>query len=395
MKTMRITRRAALALTLAALPGAALARGDFSGFVETLWPRARAAGVSRETFESVAQNLEADASLIGLRAKQAEFSKPLSAYLAEAASAGRASRAQAQSRNHGSALSQIESRSGVDKEIVLAIWGMETDFGRDMGNRDVLRSLATLAYAHPDNPVYGDEFIAGLVMLEKGLADRAQMKGSWAGAMGNPQFMPSAYLKHALSLSGGAPDIWTSVPDSLASIANFMKNSGWVAGSPPLVETRIPDGFDWSTLKQSFGAWSRMGFRDIDGDALPASGEAMLFLPAGARGPALLLGPNFFVLKAYNFSDSYAAAVAVLANRIGGGAGVRASWPKDDGLDAAGRSRIQTILKQKGFYDGKIDGRFGPITRLAVHAYQKSAGVSPADGFPSKALLARMSGGGL
>lgn len=391
MKTMRITRRAALALTLAALPGAALARGDFSGFVETLWPRARAAGVSRETFESVAQNLEADASLIGLRAKQAEFSKPLSAYLAEAASAGRASRAQAQSRNHGSALSQIESRSGVDKEIVLAIWGMETDFGRDMGNRDVLRSLATLAYAHPDNPVYGDEFIAGLVMLEKGLADRAQMKGSWAGAMGNPQFMPSAYLKHALSLSGGAPDIWTSVPDSLASIANFMKNSGWVAGSPPLVETRIPDGFDWSTLKQSFGAWSRMGFRDIDGDALPASGEAMLFLPAGARGPALLLGPNFFVLKAYNFSDSYAAAVAVLANRIGGGAGVRASWPKDDGLDAAGRSRIQTILKQKGFYDGKIDGRFGPITRLAVHAYQKSAGVSPADGFPSKALLARMS----
>mgnify|MGYP000844859397 CR=1 FL=1 len=391
MKTMRITRRAALALTLAALPGAALARGDFSGFVETLWPRARAAGVSRETFESVAQNLEADASLIGLRAKQAEFSKPLSAYLAEAASAGRASRAQAQSRNHGSALSQIESRSGVDKEIVLAIWGMETDFGRDMGNRDVLRSLATLAYAHPDNPVYGDEFIAGLVMLEKGLADRAQMKGSWAGAMGNPQFMPSAYLKHALSLSGGAPDIWTSVPDSLASIANFMKNSGWVAGSPPLVETRIPDGFDWSTLKQSFGAWSRMGFRDIDGDALPASGEAMLFLPAGARGPALLLGPNFFVLKAYNFSDSYAAAVAVLANRIGGGAGVRASWPKDDGLDASGRSRIQTILKQKGFYDGKIDGRFGPITRLAVHAYQKSAGVSPADGFPSKALLARMS----
>lgn len=391
MKTMRITRRAALALTLAALPGAALARGDFSGFVETLWPRARAAGVSRETFESVAQNLEADASLIGLRAKQAEFSKPLSAYLAEAASAGRASRAQAQSRNHGSALSQIESRSGVDKEIVLAIWGMETDFGRDMGNRDVLRSLATLAYAHPDNPVYGDEFIAGLVMLEKGLADRAQMKGSWAGAMGNPQFMPSAYLKHALSLSGGAPDIWTSVPDSLASIANFMKNSGWVAGSPPLVETRIPDGFDWSTLKQSFGAWSRMGFRDIDGDALPASGEAMLFLPAGARGPALLLGPNFFVLKAYNFSDSYAAAVAVLANRIGGGAGVRASWPKDDGLDAAGRARIQTILKQKGFYDGKIDGRFGPITRLAVHAYQKSAGVSPADGFPSKALLARMS----
>lgn len=391
MKTMRITRRAALALTLAALPGAALARGDFSGFVETLWPRARAAGVSRETFEAVAQNLEADASLMGLRAKQAEFSKPLSAYLAEAASAGRASRAQAQARSHGSALSQIESRSGVDKEVVLAIWGMETDFGRDMGNRDVLRSLATLAYAHPDNPVYGDEFIAGLVMLEKGLAERAQMKGSWAGAMGNPQFMPSAYLKHAVSLSGGAPDIWTSVPDSLASIANFMKNSGWIAGSPPLVETRIPDGFDWSTLKQSFGAWSRMGFRDIDGDALPSSGEAMLFLPAGARGPALLLGPNFFVLKAYNFSDSYAAAVAVLANRIGGGAGVRASWPKDDGLDASGRSRIQTILKQKGFYDGKIDGRFGPITRLAVHAYQKSAGIAPADGFPSKALLARMS----
>ena len=393
MSRTSFTRRAALALALAAAPGAALARGDFGGFVESLWPRARAAGISRETFDSIANGLGADASLMGLRAKQAEFSKPLSEYLAQAASAGRASRAQAQARSHGGVLTQIENRTGVDKEIVLAIWGMETDFGRDMGNRDVLRSLATLAFAHPDNPVYGDEFIAGLVMLEKGLAERAQMKGSWAGAMGNPQFMPSAYLKHAVSLGGGAADIWTSVPDSLASIANFMKNSGWVAGSPPLVETRIPDGFDWSVLKQSFGAWSRMGFRDIDGDALPASGEAMLFLPAGAKGPALLLGPNFFVLKAYNFSDSYAAAVSVLANRIGGGAGVRAQWPKDDGLDAAGRARIQTILKQKGLYDGKIDGRFGPITRLAVHEYQKRAGITPADGFPSKALLHRMGGG--
>lgn len=391
--TFSFSRRATLSLLLAALPGATLARGDFSAFVESLWPRARAAGVSRATFDSAADGLDADASLMGLRAKQSEFSKPLSAYLAEAASAGRAARAQAQARGHASALARIESDYGVDREIVLAIWGMETDFGRDMGHRDVLRSLATLAYAHPDNPVYAEEFIAGLVMIDKGLAERARMKGSWAGAMGHPQFMPSAYLKHAASLGGGAPDIWGSAPDALASIANFMKNSGWIAQSPPLVETRIPDGFDWSTLKQGFGAWSRMGFRDIDGDALPASGEAMLFLPAGAKGPALLLGPNFFVLKAYNFSDSYAAAVSVLANRIAGGAGVRAAWPKDDGLDAAGRSRIQTLLKQKGFYDGKIDGRFGPITRLAVHEYQKRAGLTPADGFPSKALLARMGGG--
>ena len=391
--TFSFSRRATLSLLLAALPGATLARGDFSAFVESLWPRARAAGVSRATFDSAADGLDADASLMGLRAKQSEFSKPLSAYLAEAASAGRAARAQAQARGHASALARIESDYGVDREIVLAIWGMETDFGRDMGHRDVLRSLATLAYAHPDNPVYAEEFIAGLVMIDKGLAERARMKGSWAGAMGHPQFMPSAYLKHAASLGGGAPDIWGSAPDALASIANFMKNSGWIAQSPPLVETRIPDGFDWSTLKQGFGAWSRMGFRDIDGDALPASGEAMLFLPAGAKGPALLLGPNFFVLKAYNFSDSYAAAVSVLANRIAGGGGVRASWPKDDGPDAAGRARIQTILKQKGFYDGKIDGRFGPITRLAVHEYQKRAGLTPADGFPSKALLARMGGG--
>jgi membrane-bound lytic murein transglycosylase B len=147
-------------------------------------------------------------------------------------------------------------------------------------------------------------------------------------------------------------------------------------------------------LKQGFARVdSRMASATSTATRLPASGEAMLFLPAGAKGPALLLGPNFFVLKAYNFSDSYAAAVSVLANRIAGGAGVRAAWPKDDGLDAAGRSRIQTLLKQKGFYDGKIDGRFGPITRLAVHEYQKRAGLTPADGFPSKALLARMGGG--
>ena len=206
--------------------------------------------------------------------------------------------------------------------------------------------------------------------------------------MGDPQFMPSAYLKYARSASGGTPDIWNNVADSLLSIGNFLHESGWVSGLDPLIEARVPASFDYSALKQDFSAWRAAGFARLDGGALPHEGVAMLFFPAGAQGPAFLLSENFFVLKVYNFSDSYAFAGAVLAERIAGRPALLQKWPAEaQPLDLAEREAIQRGLSARGLYDGKIDGRFGPVTRLAIHALQRGSGVARADGFPSRAVL--------
>ena len=378
-------RRGFLALmaVLAASPARA---DDFSAFVASLRGPAREAGVSEETFDSVAGGLSQDPSLAGKRAGQGEFTRPLKAYVDEAASPARAKAGREMMRKNAAALAEASRETGVAGETIVALWGMESDFGRLRGDRDIFRTLATLAFLHPDNPVYAQEFVAGLLLLQKGFP-RDKLRGSWAGAMGDPQFMPSAYLKYAKSSSGGTPDIW-SAADSLLSIGNFLHESGWVSGLSPLIETRTPAAFDYSALKQDFSAWRAAGFRKLDGGALPRQGVAMLFFPAGAEGPAFLLSENFFVLKAYNFSDSYAFAGSVLSERIAGRSVLRESWPVEaQPLSLDEREEIQRGLTARGLYDGKVDGRFGPVTRLAIHALQRGAGAAKADGFPSRAVL--------
>ena len=214
------------------------------------------------------------------------------------------------------------------------------------------------------------------------------MSGSWAGAMGDPQFMPSAYLKYAESFSGQARRTsGRSAPDSLASIANFLGESGWPPGLPPLVEARVPPNFDYASLSQDFSAFGRRpdaGRRRRCRQAARPCCSSRSARP----GPAFLLSENFFVLKAYNFSDSYAFAASVLADRIAGRPVLREKWPAEaNPLDQAEREAIQRGLTAQGFYDGKIDGRFGPVTRLAIHAFQRKAGVAKADGYPSRAVL--------
>ncbi|HUO53919.1 MAG TPA: lytic murein transglycosylase [Rhodoblastus sp.] len=361
---------------------------DFAGFVQGLRAPAQAAGVSAAVFDSVATNLTADPSLSGKRAAQGEFVRPLKTYVDEAASAGRAAKGRAMVAKYAGPLREISARYGAPPEMIVALWGMESDFGASRGDRDIFRSLATLAFLHRDNPVYAKEFVAGLVLLQQGIP-REKLRGSWAGAMGDPQFMPSAYLKYARSFEGrGTPDIWTSAPDSLASIGNFLKDSGWKAHLPPLVEAKIAANFAYASLRDEFSGFARAGVASIDGAALPRADDAMLFFPVGAPSPVFLLSENFFVLKAYNFSDSYAFAASVLAERIAGHPVLRAPWPKEaQPLTAAEREAIQRGLAARGLYDGKIDGRFGPVTRLAIHALQKQAGVAQADGYPSRAVL--------
>jgi len=392
--TFRIDRRQlAIWLALGAAPRARAQSGGFGAFLETLWPRAKAAGVSRATFDGAVAGLAPDAALIARGDAQPEFERPISAYVADATSSGRVATGIAMRTRWAQELAAIVRAQGVPAEIVLALWGMETGFGRaSAGDHDVVRSLATLAYGRHDEAM-ADEVVAAMVMLERHLATRDNLKGSWAGAMGQPQFLPSAYLRYAVPYGrGGEANIWNSVPDALASIAHFMREQGWKPGLAWGSETIVPQGFDWRDLTGTFSAFAAKGFVRANGDALLPGGAATLYLPAGASGPAFLLSDNYWTIKQYNNSDSYALSVALMGERIAGRAGVKAAWPATKPLPAADRVKMQNLLHAKGFYDGKIDGKFGPLGREAVHRFQLSAGISPADGFASGKVLEALRG---
>jgi membrane-bound lytic murein transglycosylase B len=364
------------------------APAGFADFVRDIWPLAQAQGVRRETFDVAIEGLSYDPATPSGISAQPEFDRPLHVYLAAAVTPQRIAQGRAQAARWRAELAAIEPRYGVPATILLAAWGMETDFGRGMGAKDIVRSLASLAYRRDDRSLFVDEFVAALVMIERGVA-RANLKGSWAGAMGNPQFLPSAYLKYAVSFSGaGAPDIWASVPDSLASIAHFLRESGWQPGLPWGMEVILPADYDFATLHMAFPGWAALGARPASERALPSKGDSTLFLPSGAGGPAFLLSDNYWVLKAYNNSDSYALSLALLADRLAGGGGARGMWPAQEKiLSRTEKTEVQQLLTALGLYRGTIDGRFGPASRDAIHDFQRTAGLHPADGYGSASVL--------
>ena len=390
------SRRLALAMlaSLTALPAVA-APGDFAGFLQSLWPQAQAQGVRRETFDAVVAGLTPDGSLPRATGGQPEFDKPLQAYYREAVSAGRVMQGRQLAATYAAALAAVEAKYGVPREIALAAWGMESDFGRTRGSRDILRTLATLAWTRSDRPVFRDEFVAALVILDRGEVPRRKLVGSWAGAMGDPQFLPSAYLKYAASAAGGAaPDIWDNPADVVASVASFLHAEGWTAGQPWIEEVVIPQGFGFPSLHATAADWAAQGLRRPDGRAPAGEGDAALFLPSGASGPAFLLFQNYFVIKQYNNSDSYALSLGSMAQRIAGAAPPATPWPaKPVNLPRRDKSFIQAKLGAKGLYAGPQDGKFGPKARDAIHAYQLEAGLAPADGFATPALVASLKAG--
>lgn len=389
-----LSRRAFAAGALAAAATLAQAQSGnsrFDALLQSLWPKAQAQGVSRAVFDAAIAGVVPDPALAGSGENQAEFERTLKAYLDDAASPARGARGRAELARHRADLARAEGRYGVPAEIIVAIWGMETDFGRAAGDKDALRSLASLAFSRADGERFADEVIAAMAMLERGIP-RAKLQGSWAGAMGHPQFLPSAYLKYAVSPGGAkTPDIWSSIPDAHASIANFIRAEGWRPGIPWGCEVVIPAGFDWLSLDATPADFSGQGVRSADGRSLPAGARATLFFPAGAAGPAFLLTENYWVLKQYNNSDSYAMSAAWLGERIAGRGALRAAWPADFRLLARGdRIRLQTLLRDQGYYWDKIDGRFGPASRGAIHKFQVNTGIFPADGFASAGVLARL-----
>lgn len=377
--------------------GAASARDDsgLAAFLQNLWPAAERAGVSREVFDRAVESSSIETSVLQRPHTQAEFTISIPSYLSSALTPARVARGRSLATELAAPLARIEQRSGVASTTLLAILGVESNFGSATGAADTLSVLATLAYGGHRGTVFSDEYIAALVMLQRGYVARERLRGSWAGAMGQPQFLPSAYLKFAQSYDGEGPaDIWTNRLDSLASIGNFLKESGWVAGLPPVIEVVVPPTFDYGALDLDLSQWRATGFSQADGGRLPESGAASLFQPAGAAGPTFLITDNFEAIRQYNTSDAYALSVALLAERIAGRKAPIAPWPKVAALSTADCMEMQRLLAARGLYRGTIDGKLGRTSRNAVHAFQLSVGLQPADGFATKAVLERLRGKG-
>ena len=367
----------------------------FETFVQSLWPQAQARGVTRETFDAAFAGVTLNTGILKLTKKQAEFVKPVWSYLDASVSSARVSAAQAKLGEWGSWLAKAERQYGVDRHVILGIWGLETNFGGFSGGEYVIRSLATLAYVRYRGDFFKDELLTALVILQQGHITPREMKGSWAGAMGQTQFMPSSFVDYAIDFDGdGRRDIWTSVPDALGSTANYLKKHGWISGQDWGYEVVLPKDFALTAADQAreapFASFTGRGVRRADGEALPASGEAALLLPAGLNGPVFLITPNFKVIKTYNNSTAYALGVALLGDRAGGGGALRTAWPRGAKLLSGAQAKeLQRHLKRLGYEIGDIDGKLGDKARFALAAWQAKAGLTP-DGFATLGVLEGM-----
>ncbi|MES2383269.1 MAG: lytic murein transglycosylase [Pseudomonadota bacterium] len=364
----------------------------FARWIADFSASARAAGISEATLQSAFEGIRFIPRVTQADGAQAEFTRTVWDYLDSAVSAQRVIRGQDRLLEARPAVDAAAARYGVPAEILAAIWGMESNYGSFTGDIPTIDALATLGFEGRREAWARSQLIAALKILQNGDIPRAQMVGSWAGAMGQTQFLPTNFLAYAVDADGdGRRDIWGSLPDVMASTANFLARSGWQAGQPWGQEVRLPPGFDLlladGEQRRPASAWAALGVQSMDGAPLPALADAALLLPAGARGPAFIVGPNFRTILRYNNSTSYALAVGLLAQALGGGPAVQTPWPRD--LQALSRSQLlalQTALNARGFDSGTPDGVAGPATRSAVRRYQQSLNL-PADGYPTVELL--------
>lgn len=392
--TQQSPAAAASAPARTAADEAALQQG-FARWVTGFRASARAAGITAATLRAAFDNVQYLPRVIELDRAQPEFERTVWDYLDIAVSPQRVARGQEKLLQVRDPAEAAAERYGVPPSIMVAIWGIESRYGDIVGSTPTVDALATLGFEGRRRGWARGELLATLKILQRGDIDRAQMIGSWAGAMGQTQFLPSSFLAYAVDADGdGRRDIWGSVADVLASTANYLARAGWRAGEPWGVEVQLPPGFDVShavaTVRKPSAQWAAEGVRSIDDAALPKFADGAILLPAGARGPAFLVGPNFRAILRYNNSTSYALAVGLLAQRIANGPGVQAPWPRD--LAALTRSQVQELqvaLNQHGFSGRRADGLLGPTTRDALRRYQRSVGL-PADGYPTVELLLRL-----
>ncbi len=401
MRTNGAPRRRAATIggwILTAMTGFSLAspaRADFSACVEGLRGAAQAKGVSAQTFDMLTGGLRPNPDVLKAEAYQPEFKTAIWDYLAGLVDEERVDDGRAAMAQYGQALAAAQQRFGVPPYVVSAVWGVESNFGRNFGTKPVIQSLATLTCAGSRRAgYYRGELLSAMKIVQSGDIDPRDFDGSWAGAFGHTQFMPSTFLGTAVDGDGdGRRDLIHSAPDALASTANFLHKSGWQPGLAWGWEVRLPDGYSGPsgrTRKQPMSTWASRGITRVDGRPL-GEGSAGLLLPAGPNGPAFLVTRNFDAIYGYNAAESYALAIALLSDRLAGRPGLQTPWPvADPGLSRVDRRELQTKLVERGYdLQGKIDGVIGDKSREAIIDFQTKNGLKP-DGRASLSVLSAL-----
>ncbi|WP_374602527.1 lytic murein transglycosylase [Arenimonas sp.] len=381
------------ALLLALAPATGLAATDLGACLDRLQAQARTAGIGEALFREHTAGLESDPSVLEALDYQPEFRTPLWDYLAGLVDQQRVDDGRAMLAGHAGLLAQIEDEYGVDPATVVAVWGVESDYGRTFGSKSLLRSLATLSCAGRRQDFFRGELFAVLKLIQSGDLAADNLTGSWAGAFGHTQFMPSTYARIAVDGDGdGRRDLVGSVPDALASTANYLKRSGWRTGQAWGHEVTLPAGFDTSvngrTARRPLSAWRSRGLVRADGGELPGDDRAAaLLVPTGDKGPAFLVFRNYDAIYSYNAAESYALAISLLSDRLRGAGGLKADWPTEDpGLSRAERRELQQYLVDLGHDIGAVDGMVGKKTREALALEQARLGL-PADGRAGQRVL--------
>jgi lytic murein transglycosylase len=382
---IRLALLAALAATLLASP----ARADFAACVASLKSDASAKGVSDKTIAAAFDNLQPDAKVLDFQTTQPEFKTPIWDYMAGLVDDERVADGKAAMARVAGPLAAAEKRFGVDKYVLAAIWGVESNFGEDMGERPLVQSLSTLACLGERASYFRSELMATLKIADRGDIPLDKLTGSWAGAFGQTQFMPSTFLRLAVDLDGSGRDIVDNPAAALGSTANYLSHSGWTTGEPWGFEVKLPQNYSGPSgrkAKLPMSAWAARGISRLDGKPL-GEGEAGLLLPSGPEGPAFLVTHNFDVIFTYNAAESYTLAIAILADRLAGGPGIVTPWPTDDpGLSRAGKRELQALLAKHGYDVGAPDGAIGAKTKSAIADFQGKNGLT-VDGRASVKVL--------
>ena len=382
-----------LLAALAAFP--AHAQGDFASWLAAFRQDAQAQGISAATLDAALTGLVPDERVIELDHRQPEFLQTFSDYLGRRVTAPQVTRGQALMAQHAALLDAVEQKYGVPKTVLVAFWGLETRYGAMQGNLNVPTSLATLAWDDRRSEFFRSQLLDALRIIDAGHVSAAGMHGSWAGAMGHMQFMPSTFRAYAVDGDGdGRIDVWQSLPDALYSAAHYLQQAGWRAGGPVAIEVRLPQDFDWRQARLfhrvAVADWMAMGVQSADGTALPTdAGRAAIVLPQGWQGPAFMVFDNFDVVMKWNRSVNYALAVAQLSRQLAGGSALLAGKGEAGALSVAQMKALQQALNELGYDAGKPDGLPGLRTQTAVRLFQALHQL-PVDGYAAPSLLARV-----
>ncbi len=391
-------RATILALPLVLIASAASAQGSFQSCLSGLRGEAAAKGVSGATFDRAMAGVEPDMKIIEAMNNQPEFKTPIWDYLGTLVDEEKVAEGRAMMRQHAAVLAAAEQRFGVDRHTIAAVWGVESDFGKAKGRWPLVQALSTGACLAPRrNAFFKGELLATLQIIQRGDLRPERLFGSWAGAFGHTQFIPTTYLRLAVDGDGdGRRDLVDSIPDALHSTANFMDKAGWVTGATWGYEVRVPDGYSGPTgrnPKQPVSSWAARGIVKFDGSPLNGTGNAGLLMPAGRNGPAFLVFKNYDAAFSYNGADSYALAISLLSDRLRGRPGVQGQWPTDDlPLSREQRRELQRLLIARGYNVGEPDGAVGSLTRAAIREVEAKIGM-PQTGRPGEKVLRALKSG--